>query len=201
MRKQLIVLLSATALSVAGAAGALANDDTRSDRSGPATGSATDTMRTGQAGAGQVGGTTGTATGTLPNDSSAQVGQWRPLGSERNGIAFQGMAAEDIIGSDVVNPAGDKIASVDDLLVDGGNQVKAAVLSVGGVLGIGDRKIAVPVERFQASQGDDGDLVLNATEEELKNMAEYRRVDDRAPAAVPPANGTGTGTAPPATTR
>ncbi len=56
---------------------------------------------------------------------------------------------DDIIGTSVRNQQNEDIGSVTDLLIDRNGQVKAAVLSVGGFLGIGDKDVAVPWNQVQ----------------------------------------------------
>ena len=47
-----------------------------------------------------------------------------------------------------------------------------ALLSVGGFLGLGEKEVAMPLDRFDV--GADQEIVLsNATEEELKNMPDW----------------------------
>jgi hypothetical protein len=53
-----------------------------------------------------------------------------------------------------------------------GQEEMFAVLSVGGFLGIGDKRIAVPVSELDV--GQDGQIVMvNASEDQLKQMPEY----------------------------
>ncbi len=91
-----------------------------------------------------------------------------------------GWRAERVIGAAVYNEAGERIGTVDDLIVGQDGKISTAVLSVGGLLGIGDRLVGVPYEqlRFEA------------------------RVEDRTGAATgaPAAAVGGGGAAPPATT-
>lgn len=52
--------------------------------------------------------------------------------------------ASDLIGAPVLGEDGELIAKISDLLVDENYHVTAIVLSTGGVLGIGDHKVALP---------------------------------------------------------
>lgn len=57
--------------------------------------------------------------------------------------------ASDIIGMEVCNSQNDKLGKVEDLIVDWKTgRVPYAVLSSGGILGIGDKLIVVPSSRF-----------------------------------------------------
>ena len=49
-----------------------------------------------------------------------------------------------ITGMTVTNPQGEKLGKIDDLLIDHSGAVKYAILSHGGLLGIGDKLIPIP---------------------------------------------------------
>lgn len=86
--------------------------------------------------------------------------------------AAQGPLARDarasqILGRDVRDAAGQKIGEVKDLIVDmGSGRLQYAVLDFGGVLGVGDKLFAYPVNAFRTSATTD-DLVLNVDKERL----------------------------------
>ena len=69
----------------------------------------------------------------------------------------------------VENSQGDNLGEVNDLVLDWNKgDVRYAVLSYGGVLGIGDKLFAVPIDAFH-SQPDKSKLVLNVSKDQLKN--------------------------------
>jgi sporulation protein YlmC with PRC-barrel domain len=100
------------------------------------------------------------------------------------------MLAEDIIGANVRNAQNENIGSVTDLILDQNGQLKGAVISVGGFLGIGDKKVAVPWSAVKigappvAASGSTGGatstasqdpvLLVNMTKEELKSAAPFK---------------------------
>ncbi|MES1265813.1 MAG: PRC-barrel domain-containing protein, partial [Variovorax sp.] len=63
-----------------------------------------------------------------------------------------GYRASTIIGSSVVNDAGESIGSVDDLLVSPDGKETYAVLSVGGFLGIGSKLVVVPYSSLKPGE-------------------------------------------------
>jgi hypothetical protein len=82
------------------------------------------------------------------------------------------MPASDVIGTQVKNQEGQDVAEIVDLVKEQGSDEIYAVLSVGGFLGIGDKKVIVPLDELQV--GREGDVVMaNASEDQLKNMPEY----------------------------
>ena len=82
------------------------------------------------------------------------------------------MPASDVIGTEVQNAEGDTVAEIVDLVKEQGAENLYAVLSVGGFLGIGDKKVVVPLEELDV--GQEGEIVMaNVTEDQLRNMPEF----------------------------
>ena len=55
------------------------------------------------------------------------------------------MAADTLQGDDVINLQGEKLGSIEDIMLDvGSGRVAYAVLSFGGILGMGDKLFAIP---------------------------------------------------------
>lgn len=112
--------------------------------------------------------------------------------------------ANAMIGTTVRNSAGDKIGTVDDLLMGNDSKVNYAVLSVGGFLGIGDRLVAVPISDLQMAA--DHMVMPSATKDSVSKMPKFDRsavhypgyVKD-VPRATPPSSPS-PGGAPPRTT-
>jgi sporulation protein YlmC with PRC-barrel domain len=82
-----------------------------------------------------------------------------------------GWRTSKIVGAAVTNEAGDKVGSVDDLIVTPSEKVPFAVLSVGGFLGVGNKLVVVPYSSLSVV-GEK--LVLpGATKESLKTLPDY----------------------------
>lgn len=56
-----------------------------------------------------------------------------------------------MVGLNVYNDKNEKIGSINDLLMDKGGTIKAAVIGVGGFLGVGERLIAVSFDKVKFS--------------------------------------------------
>ncbi|MGH6714693.1 MAG: PRC-barrel domain-containing protein [Bradyrhizobium sp.] len=69
-------------------------------------------------------------------DQASYQGNWR---------------ASKIIGLSVYNSNNRDIGSISDVLMDKGGNAKAAVISVGGFLGVGARLVAVPFDKVKFS--------------------------------------------------
>ena len=74
-----------------------------------------------------------------------------------------------VIGADVKNGANENLGDVKDLVIDTSNgSVRYAVISFGGLLGVGDKLFAVPMKSLQSASGREY-LVMNVTKEQMKN--------------------------------
>jgi sporulation protein YlmC with PRC-barrel domain len=84
--------------------------------------------------------------------------------------------ASDIYKADVYDNAEDKIGVVTDLILDNNGNVTTAVVSVGGLLGVGTKDVAVPFKDLKVMSRDGKDwLVLNQTKEDLKMAPAYNK--------------------------
>jgi sporulation protein YlmC with PRC-barrel domain len=89
-------------------------------------------------------------------DSVAQVAGSTVIGAsatELREVAAGWSAKKKILGRDVFNESGDKIGTIDDLIVAPNLALSYAIIGVGGFLGIGSRDVAVPVQQFKEAAG------------------------------------------------
>jgi signal transduction histidine kinase/sporulation protein YlmC with PRC-barrel domain len=115
--------------------------------------------------------------GTPGSGSSMERSGDRPYqsGYDRMSSARE-TTSKDLIGKKVENQNGDNLGDVADLVIDrSSGRVSYAVLDVGGVLGVGEKRIAVPFAALQPKSGGDR-LVLNANvdKDRLKQAPEFR---------------------------
>ena len=68
------------------------------------------------------------------SDSSTFTGDWR---------------TSKVVGLNVYNDRNESIGSINDLLTDKSGNIKAAVISVGGFLGVGSHLVAVPFDKIK----------------------------------------------------
>jgi len=82
-----------------------------------------------------------------------------------------GYRATKVVGSAVLDEAGAKIGTVDDLIITPADQVPFVILSVGGFLGMGEKHIAVLASAVDVV---DGKIVLKgATKASLSALPAY----------------------------
>jgi hypothetical protein len=84
--------------------------------------------------------------------------------------------ASEAVGQAVYNKANERIGEVDDLLVDGNGTVLAAIVGVGGFIGVGERKVAISYRSFEMSRDAQGNarLMVDVNKETLNNAEEYK---------------------------
>jgi sporulation protein YlmC with PRC-barrel domain len=111
---------------------------------------------------------------TPPIQVSGQTSPWR---------------VSKLVGVEVTNAQDQKIGTIDDLIMNPKGQVTSAIISVGGYLGLGDRKVEIPLEvlRFPHEPSTTGaatnmneqrwypdHAVLNMTKDALRSMPEFK---------------------------
>ena len=92
------------------------------------------------------------------------------------------LMGSDLIGAKVVNNANESIGEINDLLVDENGMVQAAVIGVGGFLGIGEKDVAVPFKELKVTRQSDGDIdkvTGNFNKDQLKQAPEFKTVEDQ----------------------
>lgn len=93
----------------------------------------------------------------------------------------------DVIGMRVRGGGDENIGSISDLVIDKEGRVKAAVIGVGGFLGIGQKNVAVGFDQLKLQRTVDGteQAMLSMTKEELEKAPEFKEYEPPKPAASP----------------
>jgi sporulation protein YlmC with PRC-barrel domain len=114
------------------------------------------------------------AHGQAPADGP-QVG----AATQHSGHEFR---ASKLLGARVDDRGGDELGDVQDIVIAGDGSVVAVILSIGGVLNVGDRLVAVAYDELDVA--GDGDIYLPLTAAEIETRPQYAA---RSLAAVPSA--------------
>jgi sporulation protein YlmC with PRC-barrel domain len=89
------------------------------------------------------------------NSTTATSDQTDKAGMSRAGMtdeSFKGdWRASKVVGLNVYNAQNENVGSINDLLIDKNGGIKAAVISVGGFLGMGAQLVAVPFDKMKFS--------------------------------------------------
>lgn len=91
--------------------------------------------------------------------------------TQRRSMAGAAYRVSDLMDMEVVDQAGEEVGDVKDIVLDARTgRVRYVAMSVGGVLGVGDKLFAVPWQAFRIQQQDDDtQLAINANREKFKN--------------------------------
>lgn len=96
------------------------------------------------------------------------------------------ISANNFIGQSVYT-GDDSIGEINDLIIEEKGDVVAAVIGVGGFLGIGEKDVAVPMSKITVTRdADDANelrLTTMETAETLKSAPEFKKLDARADAS------------------
>jgi sporulation protein YlmC with PRC-barrel domain len=112
--------------------------------------------------------------------------------SENSGDMFMEPTAEadfasELIGATVYDRSGDaaqSIGEINDLIVEGDSKVSAAIIGVGGFLGVGEKDVAVSFDALEITTDDGGDryVILQTTKEQLEAAPDFDYDTAMAPA-------------------
>jgi sporulation protein YlmC with PRC-barrel domain len=92
------------------------------------------------------------------------------------------LASRDFIGQTVYAPDKAKIGSISDLILSkDGKTVQGFVIGVGGFLGIGERNVALNMDKLKMSHNADGSVLLtmDMTKDELSNAPPFKSKRDQ----------------------
>lgn len=125
------------------------------------------------------------STPTPPSQSQqgARIVQRQPEGLAGPGPEV--MAADTLQGDKVLNLQGEDLGTIEDIMLDVGSaRIAYAVLSFGGILGMGDKLFAIPWSAL-TMDADRKCFVLDIAKEHLKNAPGFDK--DHWPSMADPA--------------
>ena len=84
-----------------------------------------------------------------------------------------------LMNATVYSPQNEAIGDVNDVILTRDGAVDGVVVGVGGFLGIGEKDVAIKMDRIKLTETDNGvQLVLEATKDELAAAPEFTSKDD-----------------------
>lgn len=107
--------------------------------------------------------------GAYGNGSSATSGESMQSAQSRTTLP-----ASELIGQKVVDSQGKDLGEIDEIIIDleSGN-TRAAVLSVGGILGVGGKQVALPMSDIR--RGQEGRLTASIDKEKLEDAEGFAK--------------------------
>jgi sporulation protein YlmC with PRC-barrel domain len=86
-------------------------------------------------------------------------------------VVARGWRASKMIHTDVYNEKNEKIGRVDDLIVAPDGSLSAAIIDVGGFLGVAAHRVAIPIQQFK--QIAPKAILVGANKDALKKLPEF----------------------------
>jgi len=113
--------------------------------------------------------------GTASTTSAAASGEYITQQSETQ------VSANDYIGKAIYNAENNSIGDVNDLILEENGGIVAAVVGVGGFLGIGEKDVAVPMSKLTMARDENNNVRLTTTEtaDSLKAAPEFKTLSDQ----------------------
>jgi sporulation protein YlmC with PRC-barrel domain len=111
-------------------------------------------------------------TAATPDTAAPQIPAPAPAVAGIDDAALARSArASKLIGSDLYS-AGESVGKIDDLLVDREHAtVTGVIVAVGGLLGIGEKRIAIPITAIKL--GNEAKFTIDMSKDDLKNAAVF----------------------------
>jgi len=117
---------------------------------------------------------------TAPSSSATKSATAPASGKFINTQTSDQWLASDLMGMKVMGNGDESIGSISDLLADKDGKIVAAVIGVGGFLGIGAKDVAISFDSLQVSQDKDGNpqARLSLTKKELEGAPDFKSLAD-----------------------
>jgi sporulation protein YlmC with PRC-barrel domain len=105
----------------------------------------------------------------------SQVAGEVPLGvtvEEMKLVVLGWSAKKKLLDADVYNDKGEKIGEIGDIIVSPTRSVSHAIIEVGGFLGLGEHRVAIPMDQIKFV--GNRFVIAGATKDALKALPEFR---------------------------
>jgi|SRR5690242_2210543 sporulation protein YlmC with PRC-barrel domain len=99
-----------------------------------------------------------------------QVQQMQP-GKQNGAMGISGGAGKELVGKTIYGQDNRKIGEVENVVMGQNGQVEAVLVDVGGFLGLGQHRVAIPLQQLQIGQDR---VVSTLTEKQARDLPEYK---------------------------
>jgi sporulation protein YlmC with PRC-barrel domain len=118
--------------------------------------------------------------GTKPSASESSAGMSDSSAHKAGFVLAQSASewrASKLIGAKVYGPDNKSIGEINDIVLAGSGQTQAAVIGVGGFLGVGEKDVAVPFDALQVNRKANSEsidkITVSFTKEQLKDAPKF----------------------------
>ncbi len=89
--------------------------------------------------------------------------------------------ASKLIGNSVVNAENESVGEINDLLTDANGQIIAALIGVGGFLGLGEKNVAVSFNDLKLVRDENNTVtaMLNTSKDALAQAPDFKTLDEQ----------------------
>ena len=92
-------------------------------------------------------------------------------------VKVDAVKASNLIGASVFGSDDAEVGEISDVIISKTDAKKDAIIDVGGLLGIGEKPVSIPVDELRIMRAENGDelrVYVDASLERLENMPEYK---------------------------
>jgi sporulation protein YlmC with PRC-barrel domain len=87
----------------------------------------------------------------------------------------------DFIGTPVNDKGGQQVGKIANLVFDQNGRIELVIIGAGGVLGIGEKAVAVPFDALKSDVANGKHVfIVDATKDQLKDAPAYKTLNDQA---------------------
>jgi sporulation protein YlmC with PRC-barrel domain len=125
---------------------------------------------------------------TNPSSSMHSQSSTKTPGFVQNQSANEWRGSK-LIGSSVYGPDNASIGEINDVIIGSDGSIKAAVIGVGGFLGVGQKDVAVPFDALNVTRAANSDsinkITVTYTKDQLKSAPQFAYLGKGSSASVP----------------
>lgn len=122
--------------------------------------------------------------GAAPQAGAPAGGAAQSQRNAGNASASNEQRLADLVGAQIVGSGGDAVGEVDDIVIStaGADSVRA-VVQVGGIAGVGEKRIALPLGQIDVERSEDGEPTLRVAmdADSLERLPEFKYDGDTTP--------------------
>lgn len=111
---------------------------------------------------------------TMPEQNRDRMMQ---SGQDQMSNQLSGMTAKELKGKSVTTLTGEEIGEIEDVGRSGMNRDRVATVDVGGFLGIGEKRIAIPLSELMVSGQDKDTVTTSLSKTSIEARAELDEAD------------------------